>query len=738
MELRNRLVMAPMGVEIVAGDGHANEALIAYYEERARGGVGLIITEVCAMAYPRGANSVHQLGLSDDAFIPALRVLTDRVHSHGAKIAVQLVHHGKVSRLDMLQGRPLPVPSIPEWHGSLDMIDDLSVEELTLMAKASGGGAPSYFEMDADDIAETVSQFAAATERACRAGFDGVEIHAAHGYLISAFLSPQWNRRTDDYGGSHESRARLLCEVLRESKAAAGEDFPVWCRLDALEYRTPEGIRFEDTERTAVLAEAAGADAIHLSAYGDATSGPAFTEGTLPYREAPHAALTARLKKAVSVPVIGVGRISPSVGEEMIANRKADLIAMGRQLLADPALASKLETGRPDDIRPCINCYVCVARPFFDERVRCAVNPVLANEPDLADIERTLAPVPRKVAVVGGGPAGMEAARVAALRGHDVVLHEAAAQLGGSLRFAALVFEPNRRLLRWLEAQLDQLGVDVRLGCRVSAAEIAASGAEAVLVATGAARRRPDIEGIEQPHVLDGDDLRDLLIGGRSRTVSTWADRGQPAGDGDGARSAAGGVRRLGGDEERARPEPRDGRWLARTGFSVFGRLAVRAAKALRLTADPERLARLTHVYMPLGKRVVVVGGGLVGIELAEFLAHRGRSVAVITEGDKAALEMAHPRRWRVLADLREQGTQIVTGAADVRIRCREVHCDVEGAARSFPADHVVIATGLSSDSRFADELRAAGLDPVEIGDCSGIGYIEGAIRDGFHAAATL
>jgi len=218
-----------------------------------------------------------------------------------------------------------------------------------------------------------------------------------------------------------------------------------------------------------------------------------------------------------------------------------------------------------------------------------------------------------------------------------------------------------------------------------------------VLVATGAARRRPDIEGIEQPHVLDGDDLRDLLIGGRGQ-------------------SSPGAIR----------------------SFSLFGRLAVRAAKALRLTADPERLARLTHLYMPLGKRVVVVGGGLVGIELAEFLVHRGRIVVVITEGDKAALEMAHPRRWRVLADLREHGTQIVSGASDVRILRNEVLCSVEGEERSFPADHVVIATGLASDSRFADELRAAGIDPIEIGDCSGVGYIEGAIRDGFHAAATL
>ena len=185
MELRNRMVMAPMGVEIVGDDGFANDQIIAYYEERARGGVGLIITEVCAMAYPRGANSVHQLGLSDDRYIPALRRLTDQVHRHGAKIAVQLVHHGKVSRVDIKEGRPVLVPSIPQWHGSLDMINDLTPEELGLMAAANGGGAPNYHELTTDDIAALTADFAAAARRAQQAGFDGVEIHGAHGYLIS-------------------------------------------------------------------------------------------------------------------------------------------------------------------------------------------------------------------------------------------------------------------------------------------------------------------------------------------------------------------------------------------------------------------------------------------------------------------------------------------------------------------------------------------------------------------------
>ena len=293
LTLRNRIVMAPMGVEIVGDDGEANEEVIRYYEERARGGAGLLVTEVAAFAYPHGANSVHQLGLSEERFVEPLRRLTDRVHQHGAKIAIQLVHHGKISRVDIANGDPVMVPSIPEWPGSLDMVHDLSIEELMAMAAASGGAerTPRYRAMTADDIGDLTGRLGDAVARARDAGFDAVEIHGAHGYLVSGFLSPQWNRRSDEYGGSVENRSRLLCEWITEAKRRAGDDFPVWCRLDAVEYRTPDGITFEDARQTARLAVAAGADAIHLSAYGDMTSGPAFTEGSLPDREAAHSPL---------------------------------------------------------------------------------------------------------------------------------------------------------------------------------------------------------------------------------------------------------------------------------------------------------------------------------------------------------------------------------------------------------------------------------------------------------------
>jgi len=340
LTLRNRIAMAAMGVEIAEETGHATEPIIAYYEERARGGVGLIITEVCAAAYPRGATAARQLAASSDEYLPGLQALTERVHRHGAKIALQLVHHGKVSRLDTKQGRPVLMPSIPRFKGANDMANGLSREELGLMAHAAGGERPTYKAAEAEDIAWVVDAFADAVTRARRAGFDAVELHAAHGYLLSEFLSPAWNFREDEYGGSPENRARLLCEVIRAAKERAGHDFPIWARLDSREFRTPGGIEPEDCARTAELVVEAGADAIHVTAYSDSTSGVAFTDGPLTHAENAYVEAAALVKSRVDVPVIAVGRIEPETADELIRGGKADLRTSG------PEVAMKAGPGR--------------------------------------------------------------------------------------------------------------------------------------------------------------------------------------------------------------------------------------------------------------------------------------------------------------------------------------------------------------------------------------------------------
>lgn len=269
------------------------------------------------------------------------------------------------------------------------------------------------------------------------------------------------------------------------------------------------------------------------------------------------------------------------------------------------------------------------------------------------------------------------------------------AQLGGALRFAALMYEPNLRLLRWLTGQMETLGVDVRLSSPATVETVRALQPNEVIVATGAARERSDLPGADHDHVLDGDDLRALLTGS--------------------------------GDTKQAAKK-----------LSLTGRVAATAGRKLGLLEDPGRLATLTKQYMPLGTNVTIIGGGLVGIEMAEFLVERGRNVTVLEEGPTMATEMAHPRRWRVLTDLRDHGSVLITGARVIEITDAAVRYATDEGEAIIESDHVVLATGLIADETVADIFRSAGFTPTVIGDCTGVGYLEGAMRDGFHAGAAV
>jgi len=698
LALRNRVVVAPMGVEIAEADGKVREPVIAYYEERARGGAGLIITENTAACYPVGANSAHELGVSSDEFLPGLEALTRRVHEHGAKIAIQLAHHGKVGRLDTQQGRSLLMPSIPRQSPGRGGPLDLSREEMGLMAAAAGGGRPTIREASKEDLEELITGFADAAQRAQRAGFDAVELHGAHGYIFSEFLSPAWNYREDEYGGSVENRARLLCQTISACKKSTGGGFPIWCRIDAMEFGEDEGIRLEDAERTAELAAVAGADAIHVSAYAH-PMGAGFTQAPIVHTPLGFADFAAAIKARVEVPVIAVGRISPEDGNKLIRDGKADLIAMGRQMLADPETPRKLIEGRAKSVRPCIYCYTCVAQAFFDRSVRCAVNPVTAHEADFAEKLRQKSPRPQRVLIAGGGPAGLEAARVAALRGHQVTLFEKGGQLGGTLRFAALVYEPNERLLDWLEAEVRSLGVEIVLHRELTCDDIVERNPDCAIIATGARRENPPIPGCDLSHVLDGDSLRTLLAGGDA------------------------------GDESPA--------------LGTLDRLVIGAGRLLGILRRPTWLRSLSRHYMPLGRRIVIIGGGLVGIELAEFLAERGREVTVLEEGEIFASQMAHPRRWRVLHDIRRANVELVSSARVDRItesvvEFTTVTREDEATANSVPADSVIITLGLEPGLDIVARLEENAIRAIPVGDYTGVGYIEGAIREGFHAALSL
>jgi 2,4-dienoyl-CoA reductase-like NADH-dependent reductase (Old Yellow Enzyme family)/thioredoxin reductase len=473
MSVRNRLVMPPMATNFGSREGLVTQRMIDYYEQRAKF-AGLVIVEFTGVDSPVGRATPQQLLIDDDKFIPDLGKLAQAIKRQGARAAIQLHHVGRQAKSSVTGHQPVAPSSIPAPEGELP-------RELT----------PS-------EIATIVARFGEGAERAKRAGFDGVEIHGAHGYLISQFLSPLSNHRKDAYGGDVENRARMLLEVIHAIRERVGKDYPVWCRLSAREIGVEGGITLEETQIVAQLAEKAGVDAIHVSAH---PVGP----GRRPPMAQPPCAfvpLAEGIKKVVSVPVIAVSRIPPELGESVLQEGKVDFIAIGRGLLADPHMLEKVTSGREEDVAPCICCMTCLdSVRWREEGIWCVVNPALGKE---RECELKLAEKPKKVVVVGGGPGGMEAARVASLRGHKVILFDDGDELGGQLLVASKppFKETIDTFRQYLAGQVAKLGVELRLGERFTAELLDELKPDVVVLATGVIPFVPQIPGIEGKQVL--------------------------------------------------------------------------------------------------------------------------------------------------------------------------------------------------------------------------------------------
>ncbi len=488
MTVKNRMVIPPMGTGFPTPDGLINQRTLDYYAARARGGAGMVIVETACVDFPRGIQAARRIVIDNDATLPGLTALASVIKKHGARAVLQLNHAGRMgnSRRNGIQPvAPSAIPAPP---------------------------AETPRELGVDEIARIVTLFAQGATRAKKAGFDGIEVHAAHGYLLATFCSPFWNRRQDRYGGSPENRARMLIEVLTAIKGAIGNGFPLWCRINGREYGLQDGLSLENSQDIARRLEGL-VDAFSVSAFGY-DSDPLVVMPDMPGALLP---LAAEIKKVVSVPIIAVGRLNAEIGEKAVAGGQADLIALGRQSIADPEVPNKIACGRLEDIRPCIACFYCsdISAPH-DSHILCQVNAELGNE---RECEIRPATVARKIAVIGGGPAGLEASRVLALRGHKVVLFEREDHLGGLVAVGAIPphKERLRPLIGYFATQLKKLNVDIRLGTEATPDLIARLGADAVVIATGSMSLIPRIPGVEGKNVCTAIDA----LTGKAQTGKT-------------------------------------------------------------------------------------------------------------------------------------------------------------------------------------------------------------------------
>lgn len=486
MELKNRAVMPAMATGYTEAGGIVGDRLTAYLERRAAGGTGFIITEICAVD-PRGRNFPNEIGIWDDSFIPGLSKIPAAVHRHGAKTAAQLHHAGRET-MKMIMGDDPEAPS------------DLPSAVLQQPCQA----------MSLERVAFMVEAYAKAAGRARKAGFDAVEIHGAHGYLVGQFLSPFSNKRADAYGGSDENRARFALEVVRAVRRETGNDFPVLIRLSTDEL-VRGGYDINFITWLAPLLVEAGVDAIHASVGVYSTPGN-LSIASMDTEEGFNLFRARAVKQAVPVPVIGVGRVhDPRIADAAIARGDADLVSFGRQHLTDPDFINKAREGRFDDIRWCIACNQgCIDRLNFEMKsATCVFNPECGRE---FKGKAKPAEKPKKVWVIGAGPAGLSAALAASSLGHTVEVFERRESPGGQLHSASK--PPHKEVfwkwVSWADRELGRKNVPVHGGIEVTDDTLRKGKPDAVILASGASPSVPPIPGIDGPRVYDA---RDVLEG---------------------------------------------------------------------------------------------------------------------------------------------------------------------------------------------------------------------------------
>ena len=676
VKLKNRIVKtAAQTYFFESGENRVGSIAKAFYGAVARGGAGLVITETPAMEWPLLEDGDRRFRIDNDKYLKNLEELSAAVHKYDVPIFSQLYHRGPWSGIYALIAQPCASSAVT-YPSPFDVHDEEPPHVLTIA-----------------EIEELVDRFASGTYRLQQAGWDGIEINMAADHLFHSFISRFWNKRDDKYGPqSMENRMRFSLDVIKEIKSRCGQDFPVQILMNGIEIGLPgnEAISLDEGKEIARIYQAAGVDSLHVRSHWAGMHQGSYNQENMFYPE-PHIPLkdfpkeldwthygalaqvpiAAAIKKVVSIPVMTVGLIDADSGEEILRKGEADLIGINRRFFADPDWANKVRDGREDDIQPCTHCGTCNTN--YNEVRYCRIDAAFGTE------SYEVAPKAakkKKVVVVGAGPAGMQTARVAAMRGHDVALYEQGRYLGGAVQLASMVkgfhIEDLTLFLNFFRGQIKKLGIDVHLHEEFDEKALAKEKPDAVVIAAGGVPSYPKVKGFDSKNVVKTGDLYGML------RFYLW----------------------------------------------IFG---------------PKLLRRLTAMWMPVGKKVVIIGGAIQGCQLAEYLIKRGRQVTIVEPGDEMGRWLVPERKTRLFYWFDKRGIERLTGVKLLEITNKGLSIETkEGQKRFLEANTIIPVMPFAPNQDLAERLKGKVPEVITIGDCNEPGVIPDATKAGWQVGNSL